>query len=90
MVKVITEPIQVQLKFTTEEAMAICDMIARIVNEGYDITISQGKAKKDEEGYFYPYNVEIPYSTHEGVATSEFRLIDALTEAWEQVPERRH
>lgn len=87
MVKVITEPIKVQLKFTTEEAVAICDIIARIVDEGYDITISQGKAMKDEEGYFYPYTVEIPYSTYKGIATSEFRLLDALTEAIVRIPE---
>lgn len=83
-----------QTEFTDTEAGAVCEMIALLAKEGYEIAIIQGKTKVDEEGEkFFPYIVTVnqPGWTGEPVAQSTpcYFLIDAMTDAFQSTPEKK-
>lgn len=76
-----------QANFTDTEAQAICEKIAQLTEEDYQIVINGG-AKQDND--LYPYIVTIKDTDDEVIATAaDFFLITALDLAYENTMKRR-
>ena len=75
-----------KMGFTTEEALAICEMITKAVKDGYDVLIGLGEYQDDhanEGQVFRPYTVDIINDDGNLVSwDSSCSLKNALEEAW--------
>lgn len=83
-----------QQEFTPTESAAICEMIAKLVAEDYNVLfwLDMPVTVPDEGITYTPYAVEVRENSDDGIVVSTgkaYRLLDALTDAWQSTPERR-
>lgn len=81
-----------QITFNQTEAIAICEMIARLTSEDYEVSIGLDKAQPDADGVlFFPYHVTVIDTDGSDVSTGgSYLLIDALSSAYQMTPERQN
>lgn len=81
-----------QTTFKPDEAVAICEMIARLASENYTVAISYGEEQDDHanEGHvFRPFVADVVDAEKEILISwgNDYSLIEALDRAWMDTPE---
>lgn len=87
-----SDEVKQQMEFTDTEGAAICEMIARVLKEGYLVRIGLSWARKgeDDSGELYkPYIIQVYNQEKTPIVAfgQSFLLIEAMEMAYMATPE---